>query len=138
MQDVLKCSSEQILDFVTSKLHPGLNKAFAEAGMPFTENQITGQAGKILTWSSNLLVALFAWLCPCQRGADDAGWQAKTPTHLPTYLCVVLGHACLVLATFTSYDWSRPVGVDRSIWLLMALFFKGYDGPVMILDLGNI
>ena len=35
--DLLQANHAQILQFVTAKLHPGLNRAFQEAGTPYND-----------------------------------------------------------------------------------------------------
>lgn len=35
--DLLQANHVQILQFVTEKLHPGLNRAFQEAGTPYND-----------------------------------------------------------------------------------------------------
>ena len=43
MQDLLKCTPEEVLQLALEKLHPSLNKAFADAGMPVgAASQVAG------------------------------------------------------------------------------------------------
>lgn len=49
VQDLLKCTPDEILQLAMEKMHPSLDKAFAEAGMPIEASSVVA--------GNNLLVA---------------------------------------------------------------------------------
>lgn len=43
LQDLLQCQPDEIVKFAKEKYHPHLNKAFAEAGMPWAQGKLGGE-----------------------------------------------------------------------------------------------
>ena len=54
MQDLLKCSDDEILALSIQKLHPALDSAFRDAGMPI--EQSSASSGNNLSVAGSLLV----------------------------------------------------------------------------------
>ncbi len=46
-QDPLNCLPDEIIKSAKEKYHPNLNKAFADAGMPWAQGKIGGEGGGI-------------------------------------------------------------------------------------------
>ncbi|KAK9811218.1 hypothetical protein WJX72_000146 [[Myrmecia] bisecta] len=75
-KDLMQCSHEEILVFATQKLHPNLNRAFAEAGTPYVDNRVGGSRETILAAlakkGQDKLVRIAHLLASCRHVPDLA------------------------------------------------------------------
>ena len=93
VQDLLKCSDDEILALSIQKLHPALDSAFRDAGMPI--EQSSASSGNNLSVAGSLHVTPQLHLLHSTRSSCILTlYRIKHGVYLPDYACAVTSQIC--------------------------------------------
>ena len=89
LQDILKCTPDEILALAIQKMHPSLDSAFREAGMPVEQTSaVSGNNLSVTGERSDTAEGLCCvWFCNCQLRYEKALLTCPISVNIFAVLC---------------------------------------------------